>query len=159
MQVMALKMRRACWNSNDKGKIVDFEQNQRRIQYKAMAPKQRERVSSGSGGGGGGGRQQRQQQQQQRRNAAKAELHSILLQPMSLAEMVPRDAFNFESVFHIAKTKELDQLTNAWFHPKNRVSLVAKTAVEILFLPKRDFFLFTVRESFLLLLLSLLFFW
>ena len=149
MQVMALKMRRACWNSNDKGKIVDFEQNQRRIQYKAMTPKQRERVSSGGGdgdgGGGGGGRQQRQQQQ---RNAAKGELHSILLQPMSLAEMVPRDAFNFESVFHIAKTKELDQLTNAWFHPKNRVSLVAKTAVEILFLPKRDFFLFTVRKSF-----------
>jgi hypothetical protein len=60
---------------------------------------------------------------------------------------VPRDAFNFESVFQIARSKELNHLTNAWFHPKNRVSLVAKTAVEILFLPKRDFFLFTTYET------------
>jgi hypothetical protein len=117
---MALKMRRCCWNRNDKGKIIDFEQNQRRIHDKATPklPQQRKATKTTSS------------------NTS-----------MSLAELVPRDAFGFESVFEITKTKEEHPMTGSATNAINRVSLVAKTAVEILFIPKRDFFIFTTFET------------
>ena len=68
--------------------------------------------------------------------------------PIPLAELVPRDAFGFESVFSItAQNKVHNTLTGRTVHVRNRVSLVAKTKVDILFVAKKDFFNFTTFKT------------
>lgn len=157
---IALKMRKICWGCNDKGKIIDFEQNQRNLSNELI----RQHNNYGRSRDG-------------RKIASKKKAE------LKLAELVPRDAFGFESVFQITKTKEINVLTgklvvsinsltrilhtninfSIFFvcspflflflqtgtigHPINRVSLVAKTSVEICFIPKRDFFLFTSYKT------------
>jgi hypothetical protein len=115
-QVLALKMRKRCWQNNDKGKIIDFEQGQKKFT----------RASSPVGQG---------------------KVQKPHPKKLVLAELVPRDTFGFESVFQIEKTTEMNHLTGTIGHPVNRVSLVAKTSVVLLFIPKRDFFLFTTYKT------------
>ena len=132
---MARKMRRSCWNSNDTGKIVDFEQNQRRIKGTDKKIQQQTDTTN------------REIKMKSKIQKSKKKYSSSFERQMNLAELVPRDTFGFESVFQIAKTKEVDRLTGTEGQPINRVSLVAKTSVEILFIPKRDFFIFTTFET------------
>lgn len=121
-QVLALKMRKRCWQNNDKGKIIDFEQGQKKF-TRASSPVGKRSTSS----------------------TRKARKHHP--KKLVLAELVPRDTFGFESVFQIEKTTEMNLLTGTIGHPVNRVSLVAKTSVVLLFIPKRDFFLFTTYKT------------
>ena len=109
-------MRKRCWQNNDKGKIIDFEQGQKKFT----------RASSPVGQG---------------------KVQKPHPKKLVLAELVPRDTFGFESVFQIEKTTEMNHLTGTIGHPVNRVSLVAKTSVVLLFIPKRDFFLFTTYKT------------
>ena len=68
--------------------------------------------------------------------------------PIALAELVPRDTFGFESVFSItAQNKVQNTLTGRMVHVRNRVSLVAKTKVDVLFVAKKDFFNFTTFKT------------
>ena len=123
---MALKMRRLCFGSHDQGKIVDFEQTQRNMKDSTVTIADRMAGNSGN----------------KKTTRTTKTTHSSS-PPLNLAELVPRDTFGFESVFQIEKVKEMDILTGTIGHPIYQVSLVAKTSVEILFIPKRDFFLFT----------------
>ena len=68
--------------------------------------------------------------------------------PTVLAELVPRDTFGFESVFSItSQNKVQSTLTGRTEHVRNRVSLVAKTKVDVLFIAKKDFFNFTTFRT------------
>ena len=161
--------RRKCWNSNDKGKVLDLQtrnlKNLTTMKAKQLSEKTSDMIEEIKSGAASARLDKMRSMEAQDEHKRYKEIEHMQLShegkyfvrqkpshpngmPIRLAELVPRDTFGFESVFSITKQNKVhNTLTGRTMHVRNRVSLVAKTKVEILFIAKKDFFNYTTFKT------------